>query len=263
MGLIDRQYMETPFYGVLRMRAWLHRQGLAVGIKRVRRLMRQMGLEAIYPKPRTTISSAEHRRFPYLLQDLTVDHPDQVWCLDITYVGLRTGWAYLVAILDWFSRYVLSWELSNTLETDFCVSALERALERRRPEIFNSDQGSQFTSDVFVGALEQAKIQIRMDGRGRAYENIFVERLWRTVKYENIYIRVYETLSGATMGLRKYFEYYNQERLHQSLEYNTPAEVYQGPTVGRSRGAAGNKATPPLALRAHCGATLLRGRTLS
>ena len=223
-----------------------------------------MGLEAIYPKPRTTISSAEHRRFPYLLQGLTVDHPDQVWCIDITYVGLRTGWAYLVAILDWFSRYVLSWELSNTLETDFCVSALEHALQRRRPEIFNSDQGSQFTSDVFVGALEQAKIRISMDGRGRAYDNIFVERLWRTVKHENIYPREYQTMAEATQDLRDYFEFYNQERLHQSLEYNTPAEVYQTrPTVGRSRGVAGKKATPPLALRACCEAALLQGKTLS
>jgi putative transposase len=265
MGLIDRQYLETPFYGVLRMSAWLHRQGLAVGPKRVRRLMRQMGLEAIYPKPRTTIPSAGDKRFPYLLKGLTVDHPNHVWCIDITYVGLHTGWAYLVAIMDWFSRYVLSWELSNTLETGFCLSALERAMHRRRrPEIFNSDQGCQFTSEAFVGALEQAQIKISMDGRGRAYDNIFIERLWRTVKYENIYPLEYNSMTEANMGLRNYFEFYNQERLHQSLGYQTPAEVYQArPTVGRCRGAGGSKAAPPLALRAHCGAALLPGRTLS
>ncbi len=241
MGLIDRQYLETPFYGVLRMTAWLRRQGLRVGVKRVRRLMRQMGLEAIYPKPHTTIPAPENRRFPYLLRGLTVDRPDHVWCIDITYVGLHTGWAYLVAIMDWFSRYVLSWELSNTLETGFCLSALERAMHlRRRPEIFNSDQGCQFTSDAFVGALEQAQIKISMDGRGRAYDNIFIERLWRTVKYENLYLQEYETMAEATMGLRNYFEFYNQERLHQSLGYQAPAEVYQArPTVGRNRGAAG------------------------
>ena len=264
MKLIDRQYMETPFYGVLRMTAWLRRQGLAVGVKRVRRLMRQMGLEAIYPKPRTSMATAENRPFPYLLKGLTVDHPDQVWCIDMTYVGLHTGWAYLVAIMDWFSRYVLSWDLSNTLETGFCLSTLERALHHLRPEIFNSDQGSQFTSEVFVGALAKADVRIRMDGRGRAYDNIFVERLWRTVKYENIYPRGYETMAEASVGLRSYFDFYNQERLHQSLGYNTPAEVYQARlTVGRGRGAAGAKAAPPLALRARCGAALLQGRTLS
>ena len=265
MGLIDRQYLETPFYGVLRMTAWLRRQGLTVGVKRVRRLMRQMGLEAIYPKPRTSMATAENRHFPYLLKGLTVDHPDHVWCIDITYVGLHTGWAYWVAIMDWFSRYVLSWELSNTLDTGFCLSALERAMHRRRrPEIFNSDQGGQFTSEAFVGALEQAQIKISMDGRGRAYDNIFIERLWRAVKYENLYPREYETMAEASMGLRNYFEFYNQERLHQSLDYQAPAEVYQArPTVGCGRGAAGSKAAPPLALRALCGAALLRGKALS
>ncbi len=212
MGMIDRQYLETPFYGVLRMTAWLRRQGVWVGVKRVRRLMRQMGLEAIYPKPHSTIPASENRRFPYLLKGLTVDHPNHVWCIDITYVGLHTGWAYLVAIMDWFSRYVLSWELSNTLETGFCLSALERAMHRRgRPEIFNSDQGCQFTSEAFVGALEQAQIKISMDGRGRAYDNIFIERLWRTVKYENLYLQEYETMAEAALGLRNYFEFYNQE----------------------------------------------------
>ena len=265
MGVIDRQYLETPFYGVLRMTAWLRRQGLWVGVKRVRRLMRRMGLEAIYPKPHTTIPAPENRRFPYLLKGLTVDHPNHVWCIDITYVGLHTGWAYLVAIMDWFSRYVLSWELSNTLETGFCLSALERAMHRRRrPEIFNSDQGCQFTSEAFVGALEQAQIKISMDGRGRAYDNIFIERLWRTVKYENLYLQEYETMAEAAMGLRNYFEFYNQERLHQSLGYQAPAEVYQArPAVGRSHGAAGSKAAPPLALRAPCGAALLGRKTLS
>ena len=264
MDLMDRQYLKTPFYGVLRMTAQLRRRGLTVGAKRVRRLMRQMGLEAIYPQSRTTILASENRRFPYLLKGLTVDHPNQVWCIDITYLGLHTGWAYLVAIMDWFSRYVLSWELSNTLETGFCLSALERAMHRGRPEIFNSDQGSQFTSDSFVSVLEQARIKISMDGRGRAYDNIFIERLWRTVKYENIYPHGYETMAEATLGLRNYFAFYNQERVHQSLGYQTPAEVYQArPTVGRGHGVAGSKAAPPLALRARCGAALSHGRTLS
>ena len=265
MNRMDRQYLETPFYGVLRMAAWLRRQGLAVGVKRVRRLMRQMGLEAIYPKPRTSIPASENRRFPYLLKNLTADHPDQVWCIDITYVGLPVGWAYLVAIMDWFSRYVLSWELSNTLETEFCLSALARAMHRRRPEIFNSDQGRQFTSEAFVGALAQAKIKISMDGRGRAYDNIFVERLWRTVKYENVYPREYQTMTEATIGLRNYFDFYNHQRLHQSLDYQTPAEVYamRSRRRGRGRRAAGDKAAPPFALRAHCGAALSQGTTLS
>ena len=264
MAMMDRQYLVTPFYGVLRMTAWLRRQGWAVGEKRVRRLMRQMGLEALYPRPLTTLSCPEPKPFPYLLKGLTVDHPDQVWCIDITYVGLRTGWGYLVAIMDWFSRYVLSWELSNTLEAGFCVSALDRALHRRRClEIFNSDQGSQFTSEEFVGALQQAKIQISIDGRGHAYDNIFIERLWRTVKYENIYPLGYITMMEASQGLRDYFEFYNEERLHQTLDYNTPAEVYgTRPAVGRGRGVAVSQAALPLALRAHCGAFLLRGKTL-
>ena len=265
MQLVDRQYLETPFYGVLRMTAWLRRQGEAVGVKRVRRLMRRMGLEAIYPKPRTTISAANHKRFPYLLKGLTVDHPDQVWCIDITYVGLRAGWAYLVAVMDWFSRYVLSWELSNTLESSFCISALERAMQDRRPKIFNSDQGSQFTAEAFTRVLEKADVKISMDGRGRAYDNIFVERLWRSIKYENIYVREYETMAEAALGLGQYFEFYNHQRLHQSLGYVPPAEVYgmRHRRRSRRRTAAGVKAAPPFALRAHCGAALLPEVALS
>lgn len=226
MNLIDEQYTRTPFYGVPRMTAWLRRQGYGVNHKRIGRLMRLMGLEAIYPKPRLSIPSKEHPIYPYVLQGVSIDRPDQVWGADITYIRLAHGFMYLVAIMDWFSRYVLSWELSNTLETNFCLKALEGALMLSQPEIFNSDQGSQFTSLEFTGRLQSQGIAISMDGRGRVFDNIFVERLWRTVKYEEVYLNHYQTVSEARCGLTEYFQFYNTERIHSSLEYRTPEEVY-------------------------------------
>jgi putative transposase len=226
MNLIDEQFTRTPFYGVERMTAWLKRQGEAVNHKRVRRLMRVMGLEAVYPKPRLSLSNQAHTTYPYLLRNLTIDHPDQVWCTDITYIRMLHGFAYLVAIMDWYSRYVLSWELSTSLDTAFCLSALEKALKASHPEIFNTDQGSQFTSREFTERLKEGGIRISMDGRGRVFDNIFVERLWRSVKYEEVYLHSYQTVSEARHGLARYFLFYNTERLHESLEYQTPYEIY-------------------------------------
>jgi len=226
MRLLDEQYTRTPFYGARKMTRRLQELGYGVGRHRVRRLLRTMGLEAICPKPNLSFNGAKHRRYPYLLRGLKIERPNQVWGADITYLRLRHGFAYLVAIMDWFSRYVLSWELSNTLEADFCVRALEEALRRACPEIFNTDQGSQFTSDDFIGRLEGEKIIVSMDGRGRCFDNIFVERLWRTVKYEDVYLHDYETVSAARQGLEHYFPFYNGERFHQNLGYRTPAEVY-------------------------------------
>ena len=226
MNLIDEQFTRTPFYGVERMTAWLKRQGEAVNHKRVRRLMRVMGLEAVYPKPRLSLSNQAHTTYPYLLRNLTIDHPDQVWCTDITYIRMFHGFVYLVAIMDWYSRYVLSWELSTSLDTAFCLSALEKALKASHPEIFNTDQGSQFTSREFTERLKEGGIRISMDGRGRVFDNIFVERLWRSVKYEEVYLHSYQTVSEARHGLARYFLFYNTERLHESLEYQTPYEIY-------------------------------------
>lgn len=228
MRLIDEQYTRIPFYGVLRMTAWLRREGHLVNSKRIRRLMRLMGLEAVYPKPRLSRSHPKHRKFPYLLRDLSVTRPDQVWATDITYIRLNRGFAYLVAILDWFSRYVVAWEMDITLETGFCLKALDRALAKSRCEIFNSDQGCQFTSAEFTTRLEQEGIRISMDGRGRVYDNIFVERLWRALKYEEVYLKAYDNVFEALREIGRYFEFYNGERLHQSLGYQTPAEVYSG-----------------------------------
>ena len=226
MRLLDEQYTRTPFYGVRRMTRWLHSLGYGVDKKRVRRLLQLTGLEAIYPKPRLSAGGPEHRKFPYLLRGLAIRRPNQVWTADITYLRLRHGFAYLVAIMDWFSRYVLSWEVSNTMEADFCVAALEEALRLGCPEISNTDQGSQFTSEDYLGRLERAGVRISMDGRGRFLDNIFVERLWRSVKYEDIYIYDYETVADARAGLSQYFPFYNEERFHKSLGYLTPAEVY-------------------------------------
>ena len=226
MRLIDEQYTRTPFYGVRRMKHWLGGQGHVVNPKRVGRLMRRMGLEAIYPKPRLSASGKDHRKYPYLLGGLTIDHPDQVWATDITYIRMRRGFLYLVAILDWYSRFVVSWELSTTLETEFCLACLEGALSAGRPEIFNSDQGSQFTSDDFTGRLLTAGVAISMDGRGRVFDNIFIERLWRSVKYEEVYLNDYEDVGEARRRLGAYFDFYNFERPHQSLGYDTPAGVY-------------------------------------
>ncbi len=229
MRRIDEQYTLTPFYGSRRMAAHLSGQGLAVNRKRVQRLMRQMGLKAIYPKPRLSTKDLQHKVYPYLLRGVMVASPDQVWSTDITYIRLRAGFLYLVAILDWFSRYVLSWRLSNTLEVAFCLEALEEALQgRRRPEIFNSDQGVQFTSRDFTGRLEREGIRVSMDGRGRVFGNIFIERLWRTVKYEEVYLNDYERGRDARDGLGRYFRFYNQERPHQALGYQTPEAVYWG-----------------------------------
>ncbi len=233
--LIDRQYTERPFFGVGLMTDWLHLQGYAVNVKRVRRLMRLMGLEAIYPKPRLSLPNKEHRVYPYLLNGLTIDRQDQVWCTDITYIPMHRGWLYLVAIMDWFSRCVLTWELSTTLDASFCVSALERALSLSTsrgtsggggPEIFNSDQGSQFTSAAFTKVLTDASVRISMDGVGRMYDNIFVERLWRTVKYEEVYLKDYGTPPEAKASLASYFAFYNDERPHRSLGGRAPAQVY-------------------------------------
>jgi len=226
MRLIDEQYTRTPFYGVRRMTAWLRSIGHPVNHKRVARLMNRMGLEAIYPKHRTSKSHLQHRKYPYLLKGLEIVYPNQVWATDITYIRMRRGFIYLTAIMDWFSRYVLAWEVSITLETEFCLAALDRALESARPEIFNSDQGSQFTSEDFTGRLKKENIAISMDGRGRVFDNIFIERLWRSVKYEEVYINDYQGVREAKDGLRRYFEFYNNERPHQSLGYCRPVEVY-------------------------------------
>jgi putative transposase len=225
---IDAQYTKTPFYGVARMAAHLRRKGWRVNEKRVRRLMREMGLCAVYPKPRLSLSHPAHPTCPYLLRGVRPDRPDQVWASDITYIRLRGGFAYLTAIMDWYSRYVLSWELSNTLEASFCIDALERALAVSEPEIFNSDQGAQYTSEGFMGRLEAAGVRISMDGRGRVYDNIFVERLWRTVKYEEVYLHHYEDMEETWAGLARYFAFYYRERPHQSLDWRTPHEAYFG-----------------------------------
>ena len=240
MRRIDEQYTRTPFYGSPRMTEHLKRAGYGVNRKRVRRLMRRMGLEAVGPKPRLSRANGEHRKYPYLLRNLKVDRPDQVWCSDITYIRLSGGFMYLTAVMDWHTRYVLSWELSNTLDSSFCVSALDRVLRRSKPEIFNTDQGSQYTSDVFVKRLKDAKVRISMDGRGRVFDNIFVERLWRTVKYEEVYLKDYRSAADAREHLRRYFDFYNNERPHQSLGYRTPSEAYFGGTgtAGRKRETA-------------------------
>ena len=228
MNLLDKQYTATPFYGVLKMREYLKTQGYWIGKDRVRSLLRKMGLYAIYPKRFLSQNNAQHKVYPYLLSGVKIERPNQVWSADITYVGLGRGFAYLTAVIDWFSRYVLSWVLSNTLDSSFCVTALENAFTYGRPEIFNTDQGTQFTSDTFTGKLLTNGVTISMDSRGRVFDNIFVERLWRTVKYEDIYLKGYETLAEATTGLNQYFEFYNKERFHQSLDYSTPQKIYQG-----------------------------------
>ena len=224
---LDEQYTRTPFYGSRRMTAWLRSEGYPVNRKRVRRLLQLLGLEAIYPKPRTSTPAPGHRIYPYLLRGVPITQVDQVWSADITYIRLAQGWLYLVAILDWYSRYVVAWEVSNSLDSAFCLAALERALAQTQPGIFNTDQGSQFTSQEFTGRLRDADVRISMDGRGRALDNVFVERLWRTVKYEEVYLGGYETVPVAIRSLGEYFRFYNEERLHQALGYRTPAAVYQ------------------------------------
>jgi putative transposase len=227
MRLLDRQYTDCPFYGVERMTAWLRDEGFEVNQKRVRRLLRTMGLEAHYAKPRLSMGGSGHEVYPYLLKGVRIERVNQVWSTDITYVRLRQGFIYLVAIMDWYSRYVLAWEVSVSLESSFCISALERALEKAQPEIFNSDQGSQFTSRSFLEKLLERGIKISMDGRGRAFDNIFIERLWRSVKYEEVYLHDYRRVIEAIIGLGNYFKFYNEKRLHQSLDYQTPEAIYR------------------------------------
>ena len=272
LNAIDRLYTDHPHLGRYGMQDALAQEyEIEVNPKRVRRLMKKLGLEAVYQRPRRNTSQAntEHRKYPYLLRNLDITTPDQVWCADITYIRLHRGFAYLVAVMDWFSRCVLAWELSNTLDANFCVAALREALASgRRPTIFNTDQGSQFTSEAFTGVLTEAGIAISMDGVGRAFDNIMVERLWRTVKYEDVYLRDYETPAEARLGLGRYFGYYNYLRRHRSLGRRTPASVYGLAALaadqrilvmpartgilktGGGRSVAANAAVAPVALRA-------------
>lgn len=228
MKRLDEIYMNQPFYGYRRMTAQLNRDGYQVNEKRVRRLMQTMGISAIYPKPNLSRIAARETKYPYLLRGMAIKYCNQVWSTDITYIPLRNGFVYLVGIMDWFSRYVLAWELSTTLDEMFCLEALEKALKQGRPLIFNSDQGSQFTGNRFTGALKACGISISWDGRGRALDNIFIERLWRSLKYEEVYLKSYETVQEALEGISRYIKFYNEERLHQSLKYMTPAEIYLG-----------------------------------
>jgi putative transposase len=227
MRLLDQEYTAHPFYGSRRMTAWLVGQGEEVNRKRVQRLLRVMGLEAIYPKPRLSAAGRGHKVFPYLLRDVAVGRPDQVWSADITYVPLASGFMYLAATIDWYSRLVVAWRLSNTLDGSFCLDMLEEALGRGRPEVFNTDQGVQFTAAAWTGRLESAGVAVSMDGRGRCLDNVFVERLWRSVKYEDIYLRGYEGVPQLRRGLGCYFAFYNGERRHQALGYRTPKAVYE------------------------------------
>jgi putative transposase len=228
MKLIDKQHTIDPVrFGQMKLVEDISSSlGIVINRKRIQRLMRLMGIQGEYQKPKITIQGKGHKIYPYLLRDCTVLKPDEVWSTDITYIPMRHGYMYLVAIMDWYSRYVISWELSNTLESDFCSKALKRALNKNKPQIFNTDQGSQFTSNDFTSILANHDISISMDGKGRSLDNIFIERLWRTVKYENIYRHSYETVQELMEGLRSYFQYYNRKRIHQSLNYNTPASFY-------------------------------------
>ena len=236
MRLIDEEYLRRPFYGTRKMRDYLNRQGYPVCRKRVRRLMRKMGLASVAPKPNTSLRDKQHKVYPYLLRGLRIDRPNQVWCTDITYIRLPGGFVYLVAVMDWYSRRVLSWEVSTTMDESFCVSALERALRLYpKPEIFNTDQGSQFTGKAFTDVLKGAGIQISMDGKGRALDNIMIERLWRSVKYKEVYLNEYPSVDALRKSLRTYFHFYNMERPHQSFDGATPQEMYLGlPVPGRT-----------------------------
>ncbi|MBK1660592.1 IS3 family transposase [Paracraurococcus ruber] len=234
MRLIDAQFLETPWYGSRQMARHLQREGYTVGRKRIRRLMAKMGLAPIYQRPRTTVPNPEHRVFPYLLRDMAIDRPNQVWCVDITYLPMRRGFLYLVAVMDWATRKVLAWRVSNTMEVEFCLEVLEEALARfGRPEIFNTDQGSQFTSQRFTGLLQQAGVRISMDGRGRWMDNVFIERLWRSLKYECVYLHAFETGSELRTGLSKWIGYYNARRPHSGLDGRTPDEAYGTNSVTR------------------------------
>ena len=237
MKLIDRQYMATPFYGARKIVAWLKSERHSVNRKHVRRLMQLMGLRAIYRRPRTSKPAPGNKIYPYLLNGMEITRPNQVWCADVTYIPMAHGFLYLVVIMDWYSRYVLSWRLSNTLDADFCVEALEEALLKGRPDIFNTDQGTQFTGKAFTGLLGQHEIRISMDGRGSYRDNLFIERLWRTVKYEEVYLKAYQDGKAARIGIGDYFRFYNTQRPHQSLGYKTPAEEYFSDRVVIIKGA--------------------------
>lgn len=226
MILIDKIYTKFPYYGYRRITQVLHREGHDVNYKRIQRLMNTMGIQGIYPEKKFNKASGGYKKYPYLLKDLNIDRPNLVWCADITYIRLSKGFVYLIAVMDWFSRFVLAWEISNTLDTYFCMEALERSLKLGKPEIFNTDQGVQFTSEIFTSRLEMEGIKISMDGRGRTFDNIFIERLWRSVKYEEVYIHDYQTVPDVIKGIGNYFPLYNYERLHQSLSYKTPAEIH-------------------------------------
>lgn len=233
---LDEQYMKTPYYGSRRMTALLQAEGISANRKRVQRLMSVLGVAGLTPKRNLSKPAPGHRVFPYLLRNAEISRPDQVWSTDITYVPMRGGFVYLTAVMDWYSRYVLSWELSSTLESTFCLSALDAALAQGQPETFNTDQGSQFTSAAFTNRLLDRSIAVCMDGRGRALDNVFVERLWRSVKYEEIYLKEYASVAEVYERLASYFESYNHERPHQSLDYQTPAKVYAWGATARSRG---------------------------
>jgi putative transposase len=238
MDFIDRRFTEHPTLGVEAMAEHIFRyMGIVVNEKRVRRLMRQMGLMAIYPKPRTSIPAAVYHKYPCLIGSLTIDKPDVVWCSDITYVRLRGGFMYLVAVMDYYSRYVVSWSVSNSLDSLFCLDALDEALAISKPQVFHSDQGRQYTSSKFIDVLNRAKVKISMSGKGRAFDNILVERLWRTVKYDEIYLHQYGDGHELITALKRYFDYYNNSRLHKSLDYHTPSEVYFSKTVAASKSA--------------------------
>jgi len=237
MRMIDEEYTRHPFYGTRKMRYYLRRQGYKINRKRIQRLMRRMGIASLAPTKKTTAVNKEHKVYPYLLRQLDINHINQVWCSDLTYIRMANGFVYLTVVMDWYSRYVLSWEISVTMDEHFCVSALERALrESGKPEVFNTDQGSQYTGSAFTGVLKNHGIRISMDGKGRAMDNIMVERLWRSLKYEDIYLKDYESVPELIAGLRSYFDFYNNERPHQTLSGRTPAEVYFG--VSQERKAA-------------------------
>ena len=245
MAAMDRQYLQAPYFGSRRMRAWFQAQGSCVNRKRVRRLMRVMGLQAIYQRPRTSMGSPGAAKHPYLLRGLPITRPDHVWAADITYIPMAKGFLYLVVIMDWHSRCVLAWRLSNTLDSAFCVDALEEALSKGTPQIFNTDQGTQFTSEAFTGVLKERGVQISQDGKGRYLDNIFVERLWRSVKYEEVYLKAYAQVPEARVGIGRYLWFYNEQRPHQALGYRTPAEVYRSGQAAKEGGLS-LSATPKL-----------------
>jgi putative transposase len=228
MRFLDEQYLQTPFYGIERLLALLQRKGYRINRKRLRRLMRMMGWQTLFPQTRTTIADAKAYKYPYLLGNMSITHPNQVWAVDITYIPMQRGFMYLFAIIDLYSRFVVGWSLSNSMSAQWCVDTIEQAIAQHGvPKIINSDQGSQFTSDVYVNCLEKHRIAISMDGKGRAIDNVFIERLWRSVKYEHVYLYVYDDGNCLWKGLYEYFRFYNHQRLHQNLSYCTPAEVYQ------------------------------------